>query len=123
MLRAVSIAVILLAAPQLALPQPAFDPKALSDGQNVRLDEAVVRAKAGILLRVEIDHLQVYVAPIDPSASEFIAVGARVTVSGTLRRPPAEQQARLVYAMGPSEAHRLARTPFYVVAWSVSALD
>lgn len=123
MLRAVSIAVILLAAPRLALPQSDFDPKLLTDGQNVRLDEAVVRAKAGNLLRVEIDHLQIFVAPIDPSSIELIAIGARVRVSGTLRRPPAEQQARLVYAMGPSEANRLAHTPFYVEAWSVSVLD
>lgn len=123
MLRAVSIAVILFAAPPLAQPQSLFDPKEMTDGQNIRMDQAVVRAKAGILLRVEVDHQQIFVAPIDPSSIEFIAIGARLSINGTLRRPPTAQQARLTYAMGPSEAQRLAQSPFYVVAWSVSALD
>ena len=123
MFRAVSIAIILLGAPPLALSQNLFDPQEMTDGQNVRLDEAVVRAKAGNLLRVEVNHQQIFVAPIDPSAIEHIAVGARLTIHGTLRRPPTAQQARMTYAMGATEAQRLAETPFYVEAWSVSALD
>jgi hypothetical protein len=128
MLRAVCL-VMLLGAPRLAPAQSISaqelfeNPELMTDGTNVRLDQAVVRAKAGTMLRVKIDHHEIFVSPIDPSQLEFIKVGARVTIQGTLRPTPTAPQGRLTYAMGPSEAHRLARTRFYVDAWSVSVLD
>jgi hypothetical protein len=75
------------------------------------------------MLRVRIDHHEIFVSPIDPSQLEFIKIGARVTVQGTLRPTPAAPQGGLTYAMSRAEAHRLAHTRFYVDAWSVSVLD
>jgi len=99
------------------------EPDAMVDGANVQLDYAVVRAKAGNVLRVRVDHHEIFVVPDDPSLLEWITVGARVNVSGILRPTPAAKQAQLIYAMGRAEARRLARTKFYVEASSVSAVD
>ncbi len=137
MLRGRIVAITLVAAEHLAAAQngsdaggPVFtaqelfaDPEMMTEGTSVRLEGAVIRAKAGILLRVAIDKHELFVSPIDPSVMEFLAVGARINVMGTLHRVPSPQQARLMYAMGPREAARLARTHFYVDAWSVSAVD
>ena len=128
MLRALCIAAVLLGGSRLALSQVTAEElfenhDQMAEGTNVRFQAALVRAKTGNLLRVAIDHHEIFVAPMDPSSLEFIAVGSRVNVDGTLRPTPAAQQARKVYAMGPAEAKRLARTPFYVEAWSVSVID
>lgn len=109
--------------PVLTAQELFADPEAMTDGTSVRLDGAVVRAKSGLVLRVAIDKHEIFVAPIDPSSIEFLAVGARVDIQGTLHRAPSAPQARLIYAMGPAEARRLARTGFYVDAWAVSAVD
>jgi hypothetical protein len=129
MLRALCIAAVLVAGQRLAPAQELpgvelFDePDEMTEGTNLRLEGAVVRAKAGILLRVSVGKHEIFVAPPDPSSLEFLAVGARVDVQGTLQRTPTAQQARLVYAMSRAEARRLAHTKFYVDAWSVSAVD
>lgn len=109
--------------PVLTAQELFADPEAMTDGTSVRLDGAVIRAKSGLVLRVAIDKHEIFVAPIDPSSMEFLAVGARVDIQGTLHRAPSAPQARLIYAMGPAEARRLARTGFYVDAWAVSAVD
>jgi len=96
---------------------------AMTDGLNVRLEHAVVRAKSGLVLRVASQHHEIFVAPDDPSKLDFLAVGAHVDVQGTLHRAPAAPQARLVYAMSRGEARRLARTRFYVDAWALTASD
>ena len=98
-------------------------PRAFTDGTNVRIENAVVRAKTGILLRVAAAKHEIFVAVPDPSALDFVAVGAHVAIQGTLRRTPSAPQARLVYAMSSREAHRLARTRFYVDAWSVTPAE
>jgi len=127
MLRAVCLGLIVLTRLATAQELPGvevFDePDEMTEGTNVRFESAVVRAKSGLLLRVAIGKHEIFVAPPDPSSLEWIAVGAKVDVQGTLQRTPTAQQARLVYAMGPVEARRLARTRFYVDAWSVSAVD
>jgi hypothetical protein len=128
MLRAVCV-VMFLGAPRLLLAQavPAQelfgDPDAMVEGTNVRLDQAVVRAKAGTMLRVLIDHHEIFVSPPDPSKLEFVRPGARVNIQGTLRATPAAPQGQLTYAMSSGEAHRLARTKLYVDAWSVQVQD
>jgi len=98
-------------------------PEAMAEGVNVRLEGAVVRAKSGIVLRVAADDHEIFVAPIDPSSLEFLAVGSRINVQGTLHAVPTAKQAQLVYAMGPKEARRLARSRFYLDAWALSAVD
>ena len=109
--------------PVLTAKQLFADPAAMTEGANVRLEGAVVRAKSGNILRVATQRHEIFVAPNDPSAIAFIAVGAHVDVIGTLRRVPSAKQARLVYAMSSSEAYRLARTRFYIDAWDVSAIE
>jgi hypothetical protein len=127
MLRAVCIAVMLVGGLARAEEVPGLElfdePEQMTEGTNVHLENAVVRAKAGILLRVRVGRHDIFVVPPDPSSMEFFAVGAKVDVRGTLERTPTAQQARLIYAMGPVEAHRLARTRFYVDAWAVTAVD
>lgn len=109
--------------PVLTAQELFADPESMTEGTSVRLEGAVIRAKSGLVLRVAIDKHEMFVAPIDPSTIEFLAVGARIDVQGTLHRAPSAAQARLVYAMGPQEARRLARTGFYVDAWALSAVD
>ena len=129
MLRAVCIAAIFVGAPRLVPAQELpgvelFDePDEMTEGTNVRFEGAVVRAKSGLLMRVAVGTHEIFVAPPDPSSLEFLAVGANVDVQGTLRRTPTAAQARLIYAMAPGEARRLARTRFYVEASAVSAVD
>lgn len=96
---------------------------AMSDGTTVRLDGVVIRAKSGNVLRVSVAKHEIFVVPHDPSALDFLTVGARLDVQGTLRRAPGARQAQLVYAMGAQEARRLARSRYYVDAWSVSAIE
>lgn len=98
-------------------------PGAMSDGATVRLDGVVIRAKSGNVLRVAIGHHEIFVAPNNPSTLGFLAIGARVDVLGTLRRAPSARQAQLIYAMETREARRLARTRYYVEAWSVSGVE
>jgi hypothetical protein len=99
------------------------DPRAVTDGTSVLFEQAVVRAKTGIVLRVAAARHEIFVVPADPSVLDFLAVGAHVDIQGTLRRPPAAAQARLVYAMSTREAQRLAHTRFYVDASSVLAAE
>lgn len=96
-------------------------PEAMTEGTNVRLENVIVRAKSGNILRVRYGKHEIFVVPPDPAKLDWIAVGARIHVQGTLRKPPTAPQARLEYAMRRSEARRLARARFYVDAWSVSA--
>jgi hypothetical protein len=92
----------------------------LIEGTNVHLEDMRVRSKSGVMMRVAYGRHEIYVAPIDPSALDFIAKGARVDVRGSLRAAPSAAQARLVYAMSAREARRLARQRVYVDAWSVN---
>ena len=80
-----------------------------------------MRAKTGNILRVHYGKHEIFVVPPDPAKLDFIAVGARIHVQGTLRKPPTAPQARLQYAMRNCDARRLAHARFYVDAWSVSA--
>ncbi|HVK86480.1 MAG TPA: hypothetical protein VM513_20315 [Kofleriaceae bacterium] len=97
----------------------ADDAELLAEGTNVHLENVVVRAKSGLMMRVAVGRHQIYVAPVDPSMLEFLAVGATVDVRGTLRRAPSAPQARLAYAMSSHEARRLARQGVYLDAWSL----
>jgi hypothetical protein len=122
--------IVLVAARMAAADQPVVtpdelfgDPTLMNDGTNVRLQNVVVKAKSGILIRVGVDHHEIFVAPMDPSTIDFLAIGAHVDVQGTLRRTPSARQAELTYAMGSGEARRLARTQFFVDAWALSAID
>lgn len=110
---------------------PAGGPASLSDllenrkelmtsGTNVRLEGMVVRAKSGRTLRVRHGKQELFVIPVDPASLEFIAVGAKVDVLGTLVETPSAGQARLMYAMSAREAQRIARQRVYVDAWSVT---
>jgi len=99
------------------------NPRAVSDGTNVMFENAVVRAKSGIVLRVAIGKHEIFVVPPDPSALDFVAIGAHVAIQGTLRPTPSAPQARLIYAMSKRDAQRLAHTRFYVDAWSVLAAE
>jgi hypothetical protein len=92
----------------------------LVEGTNVYLEDMVVRAKSGVMTRVAYGKHEIFVAPIDPSELQFVAIGARVDVRGTLREAPTAPQARLAYAMSPREARRLARHRIYVRAWSLT---
>jgi hypothetical protein len=96
------------------------DPAAMEEGLNVRLDDVVVRAKSGNTLRVRAGKHEIFVVPPDPAKLDFIAVGARLHVQGTLCRSPSAPQARLEYAMRAADARRLARTRFYIAAWAVT---
>lgn len=109
--------------PVVTAPELFARPDAMSDGTSVRLDGVVIRAKSGNVLRVSVARHEIFVAPNDPSTLNFLTIGARVDVLGTLRRAPSARQAQLVYAMGAYEARRLARTRYYVEAWSVSAVE
>lgn len=99
------------------------DQRAVPDGTNVQFENAVVRAKTGIVLRVTAAKHEIFVVPADPSVLDFLTVGAHVDIQGTLRRTPSAPQARLVYAMSAREARRLAHTRFYVDASSVLAAE
>lgn len=99
------------------------DPSLRVDGTNVYLEHMVVRAKSGHMMRVAYGKHEIFVAPVDPSTLDFVAVGAKVDVRGTLRDAPSASQARLVYAMSPREARLLARSGVYVDAWSVTAIE
>lgn len=96
------------------------DPDAMVEGTNVRLENLVVRAKSGLLLRASYDGHEIFVAPVDPSQLDFIAIGAHIDVLGTLVPAPSKRQAQLELAMGAREARRLAHARVYVDAWSVS---
>ncbi len=135
----VTVAGVLAASAPLAIsqtpPEPApdepvltarelfSDPQAMTEGANVRLDSAVIRAKSGNVLRVATEHHEIFVAPNDPSSLNYLTSGARIEVLGTLRRSPSARQAQLVYAMPACDARRLARTRFYIDAWDVMALE
>lgn len=97
------------------------NPRAVADGTGVFFENAIVRAKTGIVLRVLAGKHEIFVVPADPSVLDFLAVGAHVDIQGTLRHPPAAAQARLIYAMSTREASWLAHTRFYVDASSVLA--
>jgi len=97
------------------------EPGALREGTNVYLEDMVVRAKSGLVLRASDGKHQIYIAPDDPSSLDFIAIGAHIDVRGTLVVAPSARQAQLVFAMGASEARRLARKKVYVDAWYVTA--
>jgi hypothetical protein len=94
----------------------------MAPGTNVYLEGMVVRAKSGQMLRVGRGKQELFVVPVDPSSVEFIAVGAKVDVRGMLVETPSAGQARLIYAMSPREAHRIARQRVYVDAWSVTTV-
>ncbi len=98
------------------------DPDALVPGTNVFLDDVKVRSTSGNLVRVSVGRRQLYVAPVDPSVIQFLAVGAIIDVHGTLRETPSAAQAKLTYAASRRAAARMARDPVYVDAWSVSTL-
>jgi hypothetical protein len=97
-------------------------PKQMTEGTNVFLDDVVVRAKSGNLLRVGEGRRSIWVAPNDPSVLDFIAVGAIVDVRGTLRETPSAPQAKLIYAARAGAAKKLARDRLFVDAWDVSAM-
>src|SRR5262245_38685679 len=97
--------------------------KNLIEGTNVHLENMVVRAKSGLMARVSDGRHEIFVAPNDPSSLDFVAVGARVNVRGTLFRSPSAGQARLIYAMSAREARRLARDPVYVDAWAFAVQE
>jgi len=99
------------------------NPRAVADGTNVLFENAVVRAKSGIVLRVAVGKHEIFVVPPDPSALDFVAIGAHVTIQGTLRPTPSAPQAHLIYAMSRRDAQRLAHTRLYVDAWSVLAAE
>jgi hypothetical protein len=99
------------------------DPEVMTDGLNVRLEDCVVRAKPGNMLRVRVAKHEIFVVPPDPAKLDFIAIGAHVHLQGTLRKSPSASQARLQYAMRTSDARRLARTHYYVEAWALTMAD
>lgn len=140
MLREVLVAGAVLAANvRMAVSQPGSDeepdtsvvtadelfdiPEAMTEGTNVRLENVVVRAKSGNVVRVRYGKHEIFVSPPDPAKLDWIAVGARINVQGTLRRTPSAPQARLQYAMRTGEARRLSRTRFYVDAWALTAAN
>jgi hypothetical protein len=92
----------------------------LAEGTNVYLSDLVVRAKSGLVMRASYRHHDIFIVPVDPSVLDFLAIGARIDVRGTLRDAPSVGQARLVFAMSASEARRLSRQRVYVDAWSVN---
>lgn len=98
------------------------DPDALVPGTNVFLDDVKVRSTSGNLVRVSVGRRQLFVAPVDPSVIQFLAVGAIIDVHGTLRETPSAAQAKLIYAASGRAAARMARDRVYVDAWSVSTL-
>src|SRR5262245_7373747 len=73
--------------PVLTAPELFATPDAMSDGAIVRLDGVVIRAKSGNVLRVSVARHEIFVVPADPSTLNFLTIGARVDVQGTLRRP------------------------------------
>lgn len=98
------------------------DPEALEPGTNVFLDDVRVRSKSGNLVRVSMGRRQLYVAPVDPSVIQFLAIGAIIDVHGTLLETPSAGQAKLIYAASGRAAARMARDRVYVDAWSVSTM-
>lgn len=93
------------------------------EGTNVHLEDVVVRAKSGHLIRVASGRHEIFVAPPDPSQLSFLAIGAAVDVRGTLIKAPSAGQAQLIHGMGSREARRLSRQRVYVDAWSVTAIE
>jgi hypothetical protein len=93
----------------------------LQPGTNVHLENMVVRAKSGLMVRLASGKREIYAAPLDPSSLQFLALGSRVDVRGTLVEAPSVGQAMLAFAMSAHEARRLAHSRVYVDAWSVSS--
>jgi hypothetical protein len=119
----VAIAVAFVATTPIADAQalsPNDDLAALEPGTSVELDHAVVRGKSGNLMRVAHHRREIFVAPVDPSWLEWIAVGAVVDIRGTVREAPSASQARLVYAVDRATAARLARSHILIDAWAVT---
>jgi hypothetical protein len=99
------------------------DPESLV-GTEVYLEDVPIRRKSGNGLWVGYGrrHL-LFVAPIDPSSVEALAVGARIDVRGTLRRAPAPQQAAKIFALDAASTRRFASERLYLDAWSLDELD
>ena len=95
------------------------DPDAMTDGTQVWLQDVVVQQISGNVLRIGDRHHQLFVVPVDPSTLDFLTVGARVDVRGTLRKTPSASQARLIYAMSRSASRRFARDRLYVAGATV----
>jgi hypothetical protein len=76
-------------------------------GSNVHLDDIPIRGKSGNGMWVGHGERRIFIAPIDPSALEFLTVGTRVDIHGTAREAPNAAQARKVYAVDRSTARRL----------------
>lgn len=110
-------------APVVSKQELFADREAMTAGTNVRLDDMVIRAKSGNVLRVGHRRHEIFVVPENPSTLQFLAVGAHIDIQGTLRQAPSASQARLIYVMGAREARRLARSKLYVDAWVVTAID
>lgn len=89
-------------------------------GRGVSLDDQRVRGKAGNGLWIGGRGRRVFVTIPDPSMLEALAVGARIDIRGELRAPLAARQAMLELATGARDARRLAASPFYIDAWSVT---
>lgn len=98
------------------------DPEAMTPGTNVHLENMVVRGKSGNIVRVGDGRHEIFVAPIDPVSIEFLAIGAKIDVRGTLLRSPSASQARLSYAMCRRAAERLSRDRVFVEAWTITSV-
>lgn len=65
---------------------------------------------------------RIFVVPIDPSQLEVLRVGARVDIRGDLRYPLAARQAALELGVGMNDARRIAASPHYIDAWSLTEM-
>jgi hypothetical protein len=92
----------------------------MTDGTQVWLEDLVVRAKSGNVLKVGDHRHELFVVPADPSSLDFLTVGAHVDVRGTLRWTQSAGQARFTFAMSPAMARRFARQRVYVASAYVS---
>jgi hypothetical protein len=96
------------------------DLSTLESGTTIELDHAVIRGISGNLMRVAHRGREVFVAPVNPSWLEFLAIGAVIDIHGAIRKPPSAKQAQLEYAIDRRTAARLARERFYIDAWAVT---
>jgi hypothetical protein len=95
-------------------------PANLAD-QNVNLENVTVRKKSGNGMWVGYtSRRQIFVVPADPSFIEFVAIGGRVDLHGTLRKAPSASQAKLTFGMDMASARRLGGEQLYIEAWSIT---
>ncbi len=91
-------------------------------GTNVHLEDVPVRRKAGNGLWIGYSRRhQLFAVPIDPSFVEFVTVGARIDLRGTLRETPSARQATMVFALDRTSSRLIADEPLYIDAWTMAA--